>query len=287
MNKLTLPLSISSLIEKIGNKKDLSPSQIISFIKEANIQAQDLAEWSDFDHDINEGYGRKLIYQHDHYEIMVMSWAAYDATAIHDHGSTDWGAVQVFGELEHVTYDLEDSYLTIQLKEKISDQEVIYVNNDLIHRMINHSNRKVFSLHVYGTNKKTDNVTADAKLYNVSTGEVQLVDGGVFHDLKEDEYTATTIEFDTDRLTQIEHYTQLLQHYYKTSNKGLQYRNAVNYFHDRSFESRLITELEMDSKRVLYFIELKKARKMLRLLGEDTRSVDSILAEMGFFGRFS
>jgi cysteine dioxygenase len=287
MSKLTLPLSLSALIEKIGDQKHLTPYQITSFIKEANISQEDLMDWAHFDHNVNEGYGRKIVHQEDHYEIMVMSWAPFDATAIHDHGYTEWGAVKVFGDLEHVTYEYEDNFLTTAIKEKLSDGDIIYVNSSLIHRMINHGNKKVLSLHVYGTAMKVDSITADSRLYNISNGEIQLVNGGVFHDLREDEYLLTNEDFESDRLTQIEHFTQLLQHYFKTGSKGPQYLAAVNYFHDRSFESRLITELEMDSKRILYYIELRKARKLLKLLSESTSTIDSILWEISDLGRYS
>ena len=287
MNKLTLPLSLSTLIERIGDQKELSPAQIRNYLKEANIQEKDLMEWADFDHNVNEGYGRKLVCAQDHYEIMVMSWSPYDSTAIHDHGYTSWGAVQVFGGLEHITFNLTDHFLTTELKEKVHSGEIIWVNNDLIHQMINHTNKKILSIHIYGTNKDVFNITADAQVYNVSTGDIQLVNGGVFYDLKDSDYTLKNDAFGSDRLTEIGHYCQLLLHYFKTGNKGPQYRAAINYFHDRSFESRLITELEMDSKRILYYIELRKARRLLRRLGETSRTIDSILWDISDMDRFS
>ncbi|MEZ4922687.1 MAG: cysteine dioxygenase family protein [Crocinitomicaceae bacterium] len=287
MNRLTLPVSISSLIDKIGDQRSLSPTEIRNYIREANIQKEDLLDWADFDHNINEGYGRKLVYKQDHYEIMVMSWAPFDSTAVHDHGYTSWGAVQVFGELEHITFDYEDQYLTIDLKEKLSAGEIITVNNDMIHQMVNYHNKRALSLHVYGTDKDVESVTSSAQLYNVSNGQVELVDGGVYYDLKECDYILKGEEFETDRLTEIAHYTLLLQHYFKTGNKGQEYRACMNYFHNRSFEGRLINELEMDSKRVLYFIELKRARKLLRSLGESTRTLDSMINDINEFERYS
>ena len=51
MNKLTLPLSISSLIDAIGDRKDLKSYEVLKLLKEANIKEEDLQEFTDFDHD--------------------------------------------------------------------------------------------------------------------------------------------------------------------------------------------------------------------------------------------
>jgi predicted metal-dependent enzyme (double-stranded beta helix superfamily) len=287
MNRLTLPLSLSTLIESIGDQKRFTPSAITQLIRQANIQNGDLLEWADFEHNKQDGYGRKMVYKQPHFEIMVMSWAAFDSTAVHNHGHTNWGAVQVFGKLEHTTFDYEDNYLTTNLKEKLDNGDVISVGGDLIHQMVNQGEDQVLSLHIYGTSNTVDNITEDSQLFDISKKEIQLVNGGVFYDLLDKDYRLKDEEFETDRLTEIGHYVQLLHHYHKTNTKGAQYQTAINYFHDRSFESRLITELEMDNKRILYFVELSKARKLLETLSESTKSIDAILNELNGFDRYS
>ena len=280
MNKLTLPVSVAKLIELIGDQTSFKASEITRLIREANIKIEDLKDFEDFDHDKREGYGRKIVYRNDHFEILVMSWAPGDYTAIHNHGYTKWGAVQTFGKLEHVTFELNGEKLMTHMKEKLGNHEIIPVNQDLIHQMGNPFNQNTLSLHVYGTPHKVDGITDNSELYEIGKGEIQLVNGGVFYDLPKSSYAVTDVELTADRLTMIGHYIQLLNYYHKAGIKGDQYQKAVNYFHDRSFESRLITELEMDNKSILYLIELKKARNLLRKLEESTGTIDSILLDI-------
>ena len=280
MNKLTLPLSVSNLVELIGDQTEFKATEITHLIKQANIKAEDLKDFEDFEHDRVEGYGRKLVYKNDHFEILVMSWAPGDYTAIHNHGYTKWGAVQAFGDLEHTTFELDGEKLLTNYKEKLTSGEILSVRQDLIHQMGNPFSDHKISLHVYGTPDSVDGITDNSQLYEIGKGEIQLVNGGVFYDLPKSSYAVTDTELTADRLTMIGHFTQLLNYYYKAGIKGPQYQRAVNYFHDRSFESRLITELEMDNKSVLYLIELKKARKILKLLSESTRTLDSILMDI-------
>lgn len=287
MNKLTLPISISNLVEKIGKRQSFEPEEIIEIITQSNISEKELLDWADFKHPKSEGYGRKVIYQCDHFEILVMSWAPNDFTAIHNHGYTEWGAVQCFGKLEQTTFELNEGILSTLFKEKIHANEIFAVNQDLIHQMGNPYDTNAISLHVYGTSKKVKNVTENSLLFEVGKNQIQLVSGGVIYDLPEKEITVMNRDLHADRLTLIGHYSQLLNFYLKTGKKGPQYQSAVNYFLDRSFESRLISELEMDSKEVLYMIELKKAKLLLAAHGESTNTINSILSEINDPDNFS
>lgn len=287
MNKLTLPLSVSTLIESIGDRTDFTTAEITQLLKAANIQKKDLKDFTTFDHPKKEGYGRKLVYQTNHFEVLVVSWAPGDFTAIHNHGYTNWGAVKTFGRLEHSTYSLDGDYLTTLFREKLAPEEVIPVDQSLIHQMGNPYQENVLSIHVYGTSQMVDGITENSQLFEIGKGEVQYVDGGAFYDLPKSQFAIANSDLHADRLTTIGHYTQLLNFYHKTGVRGAQYRKAVNYFHDRSFESRLTTELEMDEKQVLYLIELKKAKHFLRLLGESTQTIDSILMDLNDPENFS
>src|SRR5690606_27168523 len=210
-----------------------------------------------------------------------------DYTAIHNHGYTVWGAVQAFGKLEHITFELQGDKLTTSIKERLDSGEIRAVNQDLIHQMGNPYNDRKLSLHIYGTPQSVDGITDNSELYEIGKGEIQLVDGGVFYDLPKSAYATTTTKLNSDRLTMIGHYTRLLSYYHKAGIKGPQYRKAVNYFHDRSFESRLNAELEMDDKSILYMIELKKARMVLEQLSESTKTLDSILMDINDPDTFS
>jgi len=287
MEKLSLPIAITGLIDELKSKQEFRPSEIVKLVKKANIQKIDIESWSDFNHDIIDGYGRKLLYLGDHFEIMIMSWAPRDYSAIHNHGYTNWGAVQLFGELEHISFQNEDDFLSTIIKERFENGQVLSVNQRLIHQMGNPTNENVLSLHIYGTAENVDGITSDSKLFEIGKNEIQFTDGGVFYDLKNVSITNRISGLRADRLTEIGHYIQLLNYYYKSKSKGPQYLTAVNYFHNRSFESSLILEMEMDSKHVLYGIELRRARKLLNLLKEDTSTIDSILYDINDLDKYS
>jgi cysteine dioxygenase len=287
MKKLSLPISLNRLVEKLESKTDFSPFELLKIIKDANISERHLLPWADFDHPKTDGYGRKLVYTGDHFEIMVMSWAKKDYTAIHNHGYTKWGAVKVFGALEHISFQLEENHLSTLHKERLEKGEVLAVNQDLIHQMGNPTDDNILSIHIYGTPEKRSNVTENSALYEVGKHETQIVNGGVFYDLRNDIIVERSPGLKSDRLTEIGHFTSLLNFYYKSNQRGAQYNKAVNYFQNRSFEGRFSLELELDSKGILYFIELRKARILLELLDESTKTIDSILNEINDIEKYS
>ena len=180
--------TLKGIIHNLTEEKNLNPSAIVRIIKNANVQAEDLKNWEDFDHPRVDSYGRKLIYQGDNFELMTMSWRPGDFSAIHDHGQAKWGAVQIFGPAEHATFRLEDGYLSTLARWKITPGKVLGVSHSLIHQMGNPTKDQFFvSLHVYGANYKIENITGDARIFDLEKGNIQRVDGGVFFGLPESE----------------------------------------------------------------------------------------------------
>jgi cysteine dioxygenase len=239
MEKLSLPISISNLIKSLEVQDSFNPVEIINILSDSEINSEDLVKWAKFDHPVTDGYGRALVHAGDNFEIMVMSWNPRDQTAIHNHGYTTWGAVQVFGNLEHASFHCKDNFLYTLHKEKLTHGEVISVSQKLIHQMGNASDQPVLSLHVYGRDVKSDNITSDSFIYEAGKHEIQVVNGGVFYDLKNNEIAKRSSGLTSDPLTEIAHYTSLLNFYYKSNVRGPQFNKAVKYFQDRSFESRV------------------------------------------------
>ncbi|MEO9534225.1 MAG: cysteine dioxygenase family protein [Crocinitomicaceae bacterium] len=287
MEKLSLPISISNLIKSLECQNSFNPTEITNLLYSADISEEDLLMWAKFDHPVEDGYGRALVHAGDNFEVMVMSWNPRDQTAIHNHGYTTWGAVQVFGNLDHVSFNCKDNFLYTLHKEKLSAGEVIAVNQKLIHQMGNSSDEQVLSIHVYGRDEVSDNITADSFIYEVGKHEIQVVNGGVFYDLKNNEIARRSSGLKSDPLTEIAHYTSLLNFYFKSNARGPQFNKAVKYFQDRSFENRLNFEIELDSKGILYLVELKKARKILSLLKEPTKTLDAIIFEINDIEKYS
>jgi len=80
------PTSLQRLIQTLGQATHLTPECVQDVVLNAGISAQDLMPWADFHHPIADSYGRKLVFDGGHFEVMVMSWLPGDFSAIHDHG---------------------------------------------------------------------------------------------------------------------------------------------------------------------------------------------------------
>lgn len=180
---MELPKSLTFIKEKLTSKKIIRPHEVVEIIKEADVHQKDLEPWADFQHPTKDSYGRKMVFKAPNFEIMVMSWLPGDMSAIHNHGYTTWGAVQVFGENEHATFRQENGILRTLSRSNFEYGEIVGVGHSLIHQMGNLTCENVLTLHVYGVEHDIENVTGDANLYDPSNGTIQIINGGVFFDL--------------------------------------------------------------------------------------------------------
>lgn len=174
------PINIQKLIHHLQSGKNFTPIQIKEIIAEANISSEDLFPWADFNHPVADSYGRKLVFNGGHFEVMVMSWLPGDFSAIHDHGSTQWGAVQCFGVAEHYIYSFKDGILKTEKPAHYTPYQIHTVDHDLIHQMGNSGNDPFLSLHVYGCAESTENITGNARIFDLLEECIQYTDGGVF-----------------------------------------------------------------------------------------------------------
>ena len=162
-----LPDSLKRLVLSLKKQLQSTPAGVRQCVIEAQIPPEDLLPWSDFNHPVTDSYGRKLVYGDDLFEIMVMSWAPGDYSAIHDHGATQWGAVQFFGQVEHYNYTLNQGMLQTQAKVYFKPRDVAAVDHDLIHQMGNPGPTPCISLHVYGCNAPEINITGNARIFDL------------------------------------------------------------------------------------------------------------------------
>jgi cysteine dioxygenase len=216
MNTLnsTIPQSIQQLIKSIEAEPKMTPKKAKELVEAANITAEDLMPYADFEHPVEDCYGRKMLYDAGAFEIMVMSWNPGDFSAIHNHGYTEWGAVQVFGTAQHNIFNLKEKYLTTAKKEVLMPGEVVKVNNALIHQMGNSTTAPYLTLHLYGCNTRNELVTADSYIYELEKKRIVETTGGAFFNLSADEVKTVKEELSADEETYI-YYTYLLLEYYK------------------------------------------------------------------------
>ncbi|MGC6483435.1 MAG: cysteine dioxygenase [Synechococcus sp.] len=182
---LALPAKLRSLTDQLGGLQHPSKTQLLGLIDACHLTADDLEAWADRDHPATDSYGRRLAWRNRNIELMVMTWLPGDHSAIHDHGSAEWGAVQCFGEASHQSFTLEGMHLISQEHFPYSPGQIQWVNGSLIHQMGNSGSDTFLSLHVYGTSQDCVDITAGARVFNLESACIETTNGGVFFDLPE------------------------------------------------------------------------------------------------------
>lgn len=204
-----LPDSLQHLIFLLSQTKNLTSRQVHQSLQQAQIQQQDLMSWATFDHPVTHSYGRKLVYDGSYFEIMVMSWRPGDISAIHDHGATQWGAVQSFGNASHWAYQLNDNLLQTQEFRQFSPGQIVRVSHELIHQMGNSSKDAFLSLHVYGMNQESSSITGNARVFDLFEQSIQYTDGGVFFCLPDEDISRKTFGLNADTTSSLRHHQQM------------------------------------------------------------------------------
>ncbi|MEM8993690.1 MAG: cysteine dioxygenase family protein [Acidobacteriota bacterium] len=185
MDRKNLSKNIRCLIEAVEACEELTPVRTRQLLEEATLSASDLAPWADYDHPRTDSYGRRMLFDGGCFELMVMSWAPGDMSAIHDHGFTQWGAVRLFGDAEHAMFKVSDGEMRTVERAVYPEGSVVAVSHDMVHQMGNRGDKPFLSLHLYGCYEREGDVTAEARLYELDRGEVCRTSGGVFFDLPE------------------------------------------------------------------------------------------------------
>ena len=197
--------SLQNLIETLQRSPFFTPTQIKDIVENANLTPDELMPWADFDHPVTDSYGRKLVCDGGHFEIMVMSWVPGDFSAIHDHGATQWGAVQCFGAAEHYIYRFANGLLSTLEPAHYTPGMVREVDHSLIHQMGNSATEPFLSLHVYGCPQPNTAITGNARIFDLFEGSIQYTDGGVFFGLPESQINKRTYGIRGDRETTLRH----------------------------------------------------------------------------------
>lgn len=187
VSKALLPGSLQDLIRNLEAAQELTPRRAQELLAQADINEDDLLPWADFEHSPRDSYGRELLFDGGFFELMVMSWAPGDYSTIHDHGHTQWGAVQVFGPAEHSVFLHQDNELRTLSRVPVKPGQVFAVGHHLVHQMGNPSKTTFLSLHLYGCYGVTHGVTSDARIFDLEADQIQHTDGGVFFALPDEQ----------------------------------------------------------------------------------------------------
>ncbi|MEL7121211.1 MAG: methyltransferase domain-containing protein [Bacteroidota bacterium] len=244
-----LPRALHYIADQLSQKRNLKPAEMRTIVLDAGVQLQDIEAWADFDHPIEDSYGRKLVFKGDHFEIMVMSWCPGDFSSIHDHGHTQWGCVQVFGPAEHATFRYNEDQITTLARWTMHSGEAIGVHHNLVHQMGNSSDQNFLSLHVYGLAENINNVTDDARVFDLEKKEIHRIDGGVFFALPSNEINLIEEGPEPDFPTRLRYMTELVKRLKKMEDNGIQSPNRTlkeskEQFVDANSINKLIEDLK-------------------------------------------
>ena len=180
-------MSVENLVKALENLEQFTPESVHRVVSECNIGVEDLGDWIDYDYPVSDSYGRKMVHDGGFFEVMVMCWRPGDYSAIHDHGKAEFGAVKIFGDVEHAIFKLEDQKFTTISRERVKSGTTLKVTPSLIHQMGNPGKNNFFTLHVYGNVNLDGGVTSEARIFDYSRNELLFVNGGIFYLLPESE----------------------------------------------------------------------------------------------------
>ncbi|MCB9742577.1 MAG: methyltransferase domain-containing protein [Alphaproteobacteria bacterium] len=213
MNTATvdLPASLRAIATGIRERGVRTPRALKRLVEEAGVQQDDLLPWADFEHPAADSYGRQMVLEGEDFEIMVMSWAPGDCSAIHDHGHTRWGAVQVFGPAEHATFLAQDGAVRTLDRRRVVPGTVLAVGHQLVHQMGNPSEERFLTLHVYGCEGHPGSITGDARLFALTEGCIQRTTGGAFFGLPEAQVDRREEGLCPDYPTWLRHHVELVR----------------------------------------------------------------------------
>jgi len=116
----------------------------------------------------HEPYGRSLLAESEHAELLVMCWAADKPCAPHDHGAAE-GLIRVLeGRLTETTFALQGGRLVQTHERQVRAGDVLELGADVIHHMRAHGHAR--TLHLYRPRIR------GMRVWDVAGGRVLVVD---------------------------------------------------------------------------------------------------------------
>lgn len=147
---MTLSPGLKKLVTTLDQYKSLNGELVESIISTMHLQPDDLESYAELDHPAAISYGRKTVYENDRFKVLVISWIPGDYTAIHNHGSSEWGCILHFGLTVHRIYEFREQVLCLASARLFDQGEVCVLDSSLIHLMGNAGSQATLSLHIYG-----------------------------------------------------------------------------------------------------------------------------------------
>jgi cysteine dioxygenase len=167
-----LPHSIHKIIGELNHAGVRNNETLNHIVLHSGISEKEFEGFSRFDHPEILSYGRRELYRNECFKILLMSWRANDFTAIHNHGSTEWGCVFFMGSATHRIYEIENEALVLKRKDIFHSGQTADVCGNFIHLMGNSGNRGFMTLHVYGSDSDLPVNESLAEIYAPENNKV-------------------------------------------------------------------------------------------------------------------
>lgn len=189
------------LLKAIKSCRNINSDKLVDILKCLKPIPEDFFGFNNFNHQPSLSYGRNKIYEGKNFSIFLMSWLKDDFTAIHSHGTSDWGAVYFFGDIEHKLYQVNGNFLKLAERSQIPAGTIVPVSGELVHAMGNLSNVPVMTLHIYGTNKSVVAANENSSVFELEKQQVRVTNGAAYINIGEDWCYETLPGVETDSET--------------------------------------------------------------------------------------
>lgn len=172
--------SLKRLVDAIKKYNPTSNRDIESLVQKHPINRHEILPLNNFVHPDNESYGRRQLYANDRFSIYLMSWCPGDFTAIHDHGTTQWGCVVALDDFTHRLYQFNHNKLVIKDNKPFLKGQTAKVHSNVIHLMGNNSNNNALSIHIYGTNEPDRKVAQHSRIFYPEIKKMTFTHGAAY-----------------------------------------------------------------------------------------------------------
>ncbi|MBU0763403.1 MAG: cysteine dioxygenase family protein [Bacteroidetes bacterium] len=178
--KNDLPQSITKLIGLIEAEDEITNSILKAFVISCNIRESDILPYADYSHKNSVSYGRNIVFDGGRFKILVITWNPGDFSAVHSHGFIEWGIIKYFGEGQKNLYNIDHDLLTLYKIQTMTNGSYEEVTNDLIHQTGNNSDAPLLSLHVYGSNRRSNEITYGTEVFDLEKEQIFITAGEAY-----------------------------------------------------------------------------------------------------------
>lgn len=214
-------IKLQRFIHELEHNTGFTPEDAAEIMAHQSFIQADFKGLEDFNHCPYKSYGRRLLYTNDVFSVLLVSWTPGDVTAIHNHGETEWGSVQFFGQTTHRIYTIHEEELVLQHDDDFQEGSIISLCGKLIHLMGNHHTKPFVTLHVYGAEKQNARPGNNARVFMPESSKIVTTTGAAYLNpdpseiLEERPLAAINLQTRAD-------YLQLVRPYYaRTNNKPI------------------------------------------------------------------